>query len=75
MLREKDLAKLMEMAKELTEEDFAQVLGFVEFLRWREEREDLEDARRAEEILKRREWGEEETVPWEEIKARCGLED
>ena len=57
----------------MPEEEAREVLDFAEFLQVKRHRENEEEIAEAKVVLRRIEQGEEETVPWEEVKAEYGL--
>ena len=57
----------------MPEEEAREVLDFAEFLQVKRHRENEEELAEAKDVLRRIEQGEEETVPWEEVKAEYGL--
>ena len=68
--------RILDALRHLPPERTDEVLDFVEFLRLRHDqdaREDEADLAEAREILDRVKEGQEETIPWAQVKAEHGL--
>ena len=66
---------LYRQLRALHEDDLDRVSHYAAFLQYLEAQEDEEDAREADRVMKEIDAGRMETYPWEEVKARLGLED
>ncbi|BCX81290.1 hypothetical protein MIT9_P0868 [Methylomarinovum caldicuralii] len=73
MCTEVTARRILEAVKDLPEEEALEVLDFAEFLKARQRQERQEDIEEAGELLRRVEQGEEETIPWDDVKAEYGL--
>ena len=73
MCSEATAERILKTVRGLPEEEALEVLDFAEFLKARRRREDQEDVSSARDVLKRIERGEEEVVPWDNVKSEYGL--
>ncbi len=73
MCTQETAERIKALVKTLPEDKAIEVLDFVEFLCQREAQENREDINEANEVLRRIDRGEEESIPWENVKAEYGL--
>lgn len=69
------IERIIDLVKQLPEDQASEVLDFAEFIRMKHQAEDAEDLADAKAVLERIQAGTESTVTWDSVKAGYGLQD
>ena len=69
------LERIIDLVKQLPDDQASEVLDFAEFIRMKHQAEDAEDLADAQAVLDRIEAGTESVISWDSVKAGYGLPD